>query len=357
MPGKKKRATIVDVASKAGVSLGTASRALNNRRGVDPDLRRKVTRAARVLNYVRAANGRKAQRETCPIVTFVLSNRDFLHPVHARLLQGAEEFCEENGFFVVFKRFDYSASTPLADLKLPATLQQHGIADCLILAGTNHGNLIEATRKADIPYVLYGNNLVSPKPHPAFDQVRSDDYPGACEAVRYLVRLGHRHIAYIGDISQPWYDVRYRAYLDAMKEAGLEPIAQTVGLSADNARNGYSSAEVILRDGAPITAILAGADDVAMGVWEQLRQKGIRVPEEMSLMGFGDIPDARLAIPPLTTVRIPFLEIGRELAKMAIQKTTAPQVPIPEVVLPTEVALRGTTWPIAALGAARSTSS
>ncbi len=80
--------TIVDVAHMAGVSLGTASRVLNNRRGVDPELVRKVNDAARSLSYVRSATARRASRDTAPVITFVLSNRDFLHPVHARLLQG-----------------------------------------------------------------------------------------------------------------------------------------------------------------------------------------------------------------------------------------------------------------------------
>src|SRR5256885_3446201 len=123
-----KRATIVDVASKAGVSLGTASRVLNNRAGVDPELRRKVRDAARLLRYVRAENARPAARDSHPIVTFVLSNRDFLHPVHARLLQGAEEYCEKRGYFVVFKKLDYAPNTPVSRLSLPEVLRDHKIA-------------------------------------------------------------------------------------------------------------------------------------------------------------------------------------------------------------------------------------
>lgn len=342
---EKLGATIVDVASKAGVSLGTASRVLNNRRGVDPELRRKVTEAARSLSYVRAENARRASRETCPIITFVLSNRGFLHPVHARLLQGAEQYCEESGFFVVFKRLDYAADTPLSELKLPALLREHGIADCLILAGTNYPNLIEATERAGVPYVLYGNNLVGESPHGPVDQARSDDGSGAREGVRYLIRLGHRQICFIGDISQPWYEVRYKAYLGVMADAGLEPLAQTVGLSLDNARNGYASTEAILQRGLAISAIFAGADDVAFGVWEQVRQRGMRIPDDISLLGFGDMPDAHLMEPPLTTVRIPFLEIGRQLARMAIEKANSPRSPLPETVVPTELILRGTTWP------------
>jgi LacI family transcriptional regulator len=344
--------TIVDVAQTAGVSLGTASRVLNNRRGVDPELIRKVNEAARSLNYVRSATARRASRETAPVITFVLSNRDFLHPVHARLLQGAEEFCEENGYFVVFKKFDYSPGASPADLKLPAALRQHGIADCLILAGTNYPNLIETTHRTRVPYILFGNNLVSDTPHPPFDQVRSDDAHGSLEAIRYLVRLGHRRICFIGDISHCWYADRYRAYLEAMREAGLEPIAQTVALSQDNFSNGFSSAEAVLHRNASVTAIFAAGDDVAYGVWEQLRKTGRRVPDDVSLIGFGDLPGANLMIPPLTTIRQPCIEIGRQLARMAIEKAKLPNIPLPETVVQTELILRGTTWPFAAASVA-----
>jgi DNA-binding LacI/PurR family transcriptional regulator len=337
--------TIVDVAQVAGVSLGTASRVLNNRRGVDPELVRKVNEAAHSLSYVRSATARRASRDTAPVITFVLSNRDFLHPVHARLLQGAEEFCEENGYFVVFKKFDYSPDASPADLKLPAALRQHGIADCLILAGTNYPNLIETTHRTRVPYILFGNNLVSATPHDPFDQVRSDDIHGSKDAVHYLARLGHKRICFIGDISHRWYADRYQAYLEAMHEAGLEPLAQTVALSPDNFSNGFACAEAILRRGVPITAVFAAGDDVAFGVWEQLRKAGLRVPDDVSLVGFGDLPGANLMIPPLTTVRQPCLDIGRQLARMAIEKAKHPSVRLPETIVQTELVLRGTTWP------------
>jgi len=266
------RATIVDVAALAEVSLGTASGALNHRRGVGPQLRLKFAEAARSLHYVRAANARKAMRETCPIITFILGNRDFLHPMHARLLLGAEQYCEERGYFLVFKRFDYSPGAAIADLKLPSLLREHGIADCLILAGTNYPNLIEATGRAGIPYVYFGTNLVGKAPNPGFDQAGASEIQGAREATRYLVRLGHRYICYIGDTSQPWFERRHRAYAETMTGAGLEPLAQTVSLSPDNFQNGFSSAEAVLGSGAPVTAIFAGSDHIALGAWEQVRR-------------------------------------------------------------------------------------
>jgi DNA-binding LacI/PurR family transcriptional regulator len=341
----KRRATVIDVAHQAGVSLGTVSRVINNRRDVDPELRRKVTEAARALHYVRTERGRRVSRESCPIITFVLSNREFLHPMHARMLQGAEQYCEERGYFVVFKRLDYAPETPASKLQLPSLLREHGIADCLILAGTNYPNLIEATAQAGVPYVVYGNNLLGSLPHGAADIARADDRTGSMEAVQYLVRLGHRRICYIGDISQPWFASRYQGYLAVMREAGLEPIAQTVRLSPDNFQSGFTSAEAMLRQGVRPTAIFAGSDHFALGAWEQLRRSGLRVPQDCSLIGFDDIPDSEVTNPPLTTVHNPFIEVGRELARLAIEKAKSPCELVPESVLPTELVMRGTTWP------------
>ncbi|HTS65520.1 MAG TPA: LacI family DNA-binding transcriptional regulator [Candidatus Acidoferrales bacterium] len=341
----KKPATIVDVARQAGVSLGTASRVMNNRRDVAPDLRRRVMEAARILHYVRTRRGRRAARESLPVISFVLANREFLHPMHARMLQGAEQYCEERGYFVVFKRFDYAPETRAEEMKLPSLLREHGIADSMILAGTNYPNLVEATAAAGIPYVLYGNNLVGYARLPRTDLARSDDRAGCLQAVRYLVKLGHRQICYVGDISQPWFANRYQAYLSVVEEAGLEPMAQTVRLSADNFQSGFHSAEVILRQGLRPTAIFCGSDHIALGVWEQLRRGGVRVPQDCSLVGFDDIPDAEVTNPPLTTVRNPFLEVGRELARLAIEKAKSPCAPVAEAVLPTELVMRGTTWP------------
>jgi DNA-binding LacI/PurR family transcriptional regulator len=335
----------VAVAAKAGVSLGTASRVLNNRKDVDRELRRRVMEAVRALGYSRTERGRRASRETCPIITFVLSNREFLHPMHARMLQGAEQYCEETGYFVVFKRFEYGPATPVADLRLPSLLHEHGIADCLILAGTNYPNLIAATEAAGVPYVLYRNNLVGDPPREGVDQVRSDDRSGAVEAVRYLVKLGHRRICFIGDVSLPWSASRYQAYCSVVSEAGVEHMAQTVGLAEDAYRNGLASTEAILRHAVLPTAIFAASDHVALGVLEQLRRSSVRVPEDCSVVGFDDLPDAQAANPPLTTVYNPFFELGRALARMAVDKAKAPCEEQAEIVLPTDLVLRRTTWP------------
>ena len=337
--------TIRDVARRAGVAVGTVSRVVNNRPDVNQELRERVLRALEELNYRPNARARSFARNSSPIVSFILSNRDFLHPFHSHVLQGVEEYCEETGYFVIYTSFRYSPMVAPAELRLPSVLQSHGIADCVILAGANYDNFTSNLEKQGIHYVLLVSNFVTKRRREAYDQVRFDDYGGAVEATRYLIQLGHRHIWYIGDTSVPWYRRRYEGYTKAMIEARLEPMAQTLSLSDDRFLNGLNSARVIFERNVPVTAILAGADDVAYGAWEALRLQGLDVPRDVSLIGFDD-QHAQSRIPALTSVRVEASEVGRQLAKMAITKISLKGQRSPEVVLPTKLMKRETCRPL-----------
>src|SRR4051795_9152706 len=152
--------TIKHVAKHAGVAVGTVSRVINGRPDVSPVLREKVERSIRELNFRPNARAQSLGRNASPIISFILSNRSILHPFHARVLQGVEEYCADQGYFVVFARFDYAPETPADSLQLPAVLQSHGIADCVIAAGTNYPNFLSALEKLEMKYVVLGNNLV-----------------------------------------------------------------------------------------------------------------------------------------------------------------------------------------------------
>jgi len=285
-------------------------------------------------------------------VSFILSNRDFLHPFHSHVLQGVEEYCEETGHFVMYTRFRYSPELTASKIRLPGVLQRHGIADCMILAGTNYENFVNVLEKRGIQYVLLANNLVSTRRREPVDQVRFDDYGGALEATRYLIHLGHKHIWYIGDTTMPWYQRRCAAYEKAMNEAGLKPRAQTVALSDDRFMNGFSSVQMILDQKSPMTAIFAGTDDVAYGALEALRGHGQEVPRDVSLVGFDDQYGSQ-RVPALTSVRVEAEEVGRELAKMAISKITNKGHRSLELLVPTKLIRRETCRPLLATGQER----
>jgi LacI family transcriptional regulator len=200
----KKKITVREVASYADVAVGTVSRVLNRNSTVNPALRNRVEDAIRKLNYTPSGQ-RSALEVGAPSISFVLSNRGFLHPVHAFILQGVEEYCRSFGYLVLYTSFEYRPETPWSQLVLPKVLTDHNIADCLILVGMNYENLLCALDNAGVPYIYGGNKLIASKTPPPFDAVRWDDRAAGRDATDYLIRLGHRRIAYIGDISLPWY--------------------------------------------------------------------------------------------------------------------------------------------------------
>jgi DNA-binding LacI/PurR family transcriptional regulator len=337
-------ATIRDVARRARVAIGTVSRVVNNRPDVNGELRARVLRAAQALDYRPNARARSFARNSSAVLSFILSNRDFLHPFHAHVLQGVQKYCEDAGYFVMYTCFRYSPTVSPAQIALPGVLQSHGMADCVVLAGVNYDNFIGVLEKRSVNYVLLANNFISKRRRDLLDRVRFDDFTGAADATRYLIQLGHKHIWYIGDTSLPWYQARYEAFSQVMNEAGLQPMAQTMALSDDRFLNGMNSVQMLLERRTHVTAIFAGTDDVAYGAWEGIRRHGMQVPRDISLVGFDD-QQGMLGIPSLTSVRVDTEEIGRQLAKMAITKIASKGQSLNEVLIPTKLVKRETCRP------------
>jgi LacI family transcriptional regulator len=339
------RVTIRDIAKIAGVSIGTVSRVINQRKDVQAELRDRVEKVMQEINYHPNPRAQAFARNSTHILSFLVSNSDLLHPFHSRILMGVAKHCEQAGFLALYSIYQYLPDTPAQALDLPAVLQRHGVAECMILSGTNYPNLLECLEERGVNFVLLGNNYVSEAPRPPMDQVRFDDFGGAYEATSYLLQLGHRDIWYIGDTSLPWYRSRYEGFSRAMTEAGLTPHGQIFGISDDRFVNGLRSAEMILEQGAPITAIFAGTDDMAYGAMEALSARGLSVPKDVSVVGFDDQRYGGRARE-LTTVRVEAEEIGAHLARMAISKIQSPGKTLPEVVVPTQLIRRGTCQPL-----------
>jgi len=291
---------------------------------------------------------RRAEKEIpgARIISFVLSNRSLQHPLHSRILQGVEAFCSEAGYAVVYRSFKYPAQMPPEDIQLSGLLRQHGVANSVILAGTNYSNLLHALKTCRIPYVTLANNVIGERSTaPGFDQVRFDDVQGAADATRYLLELGHRDIWFIGDPSKPWCRHRYAAYARVLAEAGLTPRELAGGVSDDQSVDGQHTFDLLYERKVPISAILAGTEETAYGVRDSIRRHHLEIPRDISLIGFDDqYEEQRVA--GMTTVRVDSEEIGRQLAKVAIQKIRNPQTPVPEVVVPTKLIRRSSCRPV-----------
>lgn len=334
--------TIRDVARHAGVGVGTVSRVLNGGNHVSGPTRDRVLAAIRQLGYRPLAQARRILSRRAGMVCFLLSNRDFLHSLHARILQGVESYATTLTQHVVFAAVHYDEKTHPDRIPLPPILWERGWVDGLILAGTIYPNFLRGIEAIKVPFVAFGNNVFGLKGRPELDQVKFDAVRGEFEATRYLLEQGHRRIAFVGDTYYPWFRERYAGYLRAMRASQLKPLRWTGRHGGTFTAYGeWAAPHLAARNPRP-TAILAGNDEIAYGLWRSLRQLGVRVPDEVSLIGFDDREEALLMDPPLTTVRVPKEEIGRALMKLLLEKLDQPLTPLGELTLPTELVVRET---------------
>jgi len=336
------KTTIREVARAAGVGIGTISRVLNSSSQVSRKTRARVLDAIHRLGFRPNAQARRILKRRAEMVCFLLSNRDFLHPFHARILQGVESYATSLKQHVLFAALHYSPRTPPDRIDLPPVLQEHGLIDGLILAGTIYPNLLRRIESIHMPFVAFSNNVVGMGEEQQYDQVGFDDFNGTLQATRHLIGKGHRQIVFAGDISYPWLHRRFEGYQQGMRENKLKPAL----ILARNAQSfvdfGQKSVGRILSRRPRPTAAVAGNDEIAYGLWRSLRQQAIRVPDEISLVGFDDREEALLMDPPLSTVRVHKEEIGETCMKMLLERLHHPLMTFSQRILPTEFVIRGT---------------
>lgn len=336
--------TIEDVAREAGVGLGTVSRVLNNHPSVSDATRSKVLEVVKEMNYRPNVQARRLVKGKAESVCFVLSNREFIDPFHARVLHGAQKFFASLGQQVIYLPFDYPDTKDSDSLMLPKIISARGVVDGVILAGTNRQNLLNALDSANVPYVVFGNNLLTDN-EDVPDSVWFDGRDGGRQVGRHLAEKGCRDIWYLGRINQPWFRRRYEGCKLAVEENGLHLNLAPDMPAADSVQYGYQAISALLDEKRDVDGVFAGNDAIAYGVWKALAERGIKLPEDIALVGFDDRELCTLTTPNLSSVRTFNEEIGRECAKMLLEKLQNPGVKMPMVVIPTELIVRGSSDP------------
>jgi DNA-binding LacI/PurR family transcriptional regulator len=342
MEAVPRKTTIREVAKAAAVGIGTISRVLNSSTQVSRETRARVLDAIRRLGFRPNAQARRMLKRRSEMVCFLLSNRDFLHPFHARILQGVESYASGLKQHVLFAALHYSPRTAPERIDLPPVLQEHGLIDGLILAGTIYPNLLRRIESIHMPFVAFSNNVVGMGDEQQLDQVGFDDLIGTLQATRYLIGKGHRQIVFAGDISYPWFHRRFEGYRQGMRESKLKPVSIMVRNAQSFIDFGQKSVERILSRRPRATAAVAGNDEIAYGLWRSLQRHAIKVPGDISLVGFDDREEALLMDPPLSTVRVHKEEIGETCMKMLLERLHHPRMTFSQRILPTEFVIRGT---------------
>jgi DNA-binding LacI/PurR family transcriptional regulator len=328
-----KNFTLQDLARSAKVSPATVSRVVSGNPSVDPAIRRQVHRAATKLG-IDLEERRKGKSK---IVAFLLANRDVLHSFQARVLLGAETYCSQHNWELLFMSFHYSPETPPEALHLPQLLSPRTNARAVILGGSNYPNLFQALETRGLAYSVLGNNVIGDWSRKNCDVAYSDDIEGAFEATSYLISKGHRHIGYIGNLQLPWFKRCHVGYEKAMRAANLP--CRFVDIRSDGSQLGYLGTKSLLRNHEELSAILAGSDQVAAGIYDALRETNTAIPDQISVVGFNDTQGS-LLYPPLTTVREFPEELGRHLAEFVLKRLQDPDQTPRELTIPTQLVIR-----------------
>ncbi|WP_251043387.1 LacI family DNA-binding transcriptional regulator [Arthrobacter sp. ISL-48] len=327
------RPKIADVAAAAGVSVPTVSKVLNGRSHVSEATRAKVRQALEELDYTK----RNIPAAQPGLLQLVVNNFD--SPWVLETMEGVEAAASRLGYAIAYTRADHATAEGWRKLRESSANRLAGV---VLLAPRSGSRLVITLRSLNIPAVAIdpevSEGLTIPSVSPA-------SFSGALAAVGHLLGLGHRRIGIItGRGHSPGHGLaRYAAYVAALHDAGLPVLPELV-------RDGDFSIESGLRLGGdlldlpePPTAIVTGSDLQALGVMNAAAQRSLKIPGDLSIVGFDDIAQAALMSPPLTTVRQPLAQ----LASMAVGIVTEQQgaaVPV-ALEVATELVIRGTTAP------------
>ena len=322
--------TITSIAAEAGVSVPTVSRVLNGRSDVAPETRERIERLLREHDYrkpVRRATGRAG------LVDLVFNDLD--SPWALEIVRGVEEVAHGSGVGTVVSAIHRRVNDRrqwLENLRDRAT-------DAVILVMTDlDSDLGDELARLHVPAVV-----IDPAGNPAMDvpMIGATNWAGAVAATEHLIALGHERIAHVSGPSGLWCSrSRLDGYRAGLAAGGLEVLPELVVDGNFDYRSGFDAGTRLMSLEQPPTAVFAASDHMAMGVYEAVRKAGRRVPDDVSVVGFDDLPEAQWASPPLTTVRQPLAQMGRMAAQVALRMVGGEAVESPRVELATELVVR-----------------
>ena len=324
--------TIKDIAEKAEVSISTVSKSLNDKGGVSPHTRQKILNIAKEMGYFSFHSQANLKTHN---IAFIMSRHHipiFNNPFYTRVIAGVEIEVETYDYNLLF------STIKLEDLKsseIPSIVSQNKV-DGLILAGADINNeMIKAIEELKFPTVLVDNYLNSP----IMDSIVSDNFNGAMQAVEYLISMGHQKIGYAGGPnSHPSFNERYKAYKLEMIENNLKINDKFIKIKDEFDQNmGKELAKSFLKEKELPTAIFAANDATAIGLLQTFNKYGVKVPDDISIIGFDNIELTAFTTPKITTISVDKEGMGQEAARKLFDRIQNPEKKSTKSVIPTEL--------------------
>ena len=316
-----KHPTVVDIAARAGVAPMTVSRVINESGYVSEAMREKVMRVVKELNYHPNGLARSLKRQSTQVVGILLP--DIVNPFSAELVRGIQEVLLSRGYASFICTSERSIEREQAGLR---ALFDHRV-DGIVVATreTPTGNdWLRSLVERNLPVVMVGREF----PHPLVDRVTADHEKGGYEATKHLIASGHKRIAFVGvSLASGAGLRRFQGYLAALRDHGLPILEELIagpdslsGPGYSTQDDGYQCIKRLLALRKPPTAVFARNDFTAIGAMCALHDQGLAVPDDVSIVGFDNVPLAAYTSPPLTTVDQPTIEQGRQAASLLLER-------------------------------------
>jgi LacI family transcriptional regulator len=330
--------TIADVAKRAGVSKMTVSRVINNSGYTSQETRVRVEQAVAELGYIPNALARSLRfRQTRTIALIVT---DITNPFFTTVARGVEDIANEKGFSVIFCNTD---EAPDEEAQYVNVLLQKQVDGLLLVPTGGAAETVEFLNNHTVPFVLLDRRV----PGMDVDVVRCDSEQGAYDIIRHLLDLGHQRIAALGGSANITSSMdRVEGYRRAMIEAGLENEAYRAYFTAFTVEGGYRAAQLALAEKTLPTAFFATNNFIAIGAMRLLRERGLSVPDDVSVVSFDDLPAAIVLDPFLTVIEQHAYEMGQRATELLLNRlhgkgSAEPQ----EILIPADLIIRRSSAP------------
>jgi len=333
------KVTIYDVAKKAGVSISTVSRVLNNTGRISERTRKRVLRVMEELHYqpsmvASALTGKRTR-------TIGLVIPDVANPFFSEIARKVEDRGREQGFNVLMCNTDNNPETEEMYLSL---LRQKSVDGIIIGTTTNNYTMIKELLERNFPLVFIAQDI----PELAINVVRVDDFLGGYQAVSHLVSLGHQQIAImLGNLRRTSDKYRLQAYQQVLQENGLKYEESWIVYTDYSMVDGKRAAMELLQSTPRPTAIFACFDSLAVGIYQAAKELGLRIPHDLSVVGFDNTILSSIIDPPLTTVAQPIEEMGRQAVDLLIAQVEGANHTKQRIILPPHLVVRRSACHIA----------
>ncbi len=290
--------TILHVAERAGVSKATVSRVINGNPHVKEEIRSRVLLAIDELGYRPSAVARNLATNRSSLIGLILP--DITNPFFPVLARGVEDAAHRLGYGLFISNTD---NDPKKEQEYIHKMAEQQVGGIVLISSILNEEAVHDLTNLQTPIVLCDRRIANAP----FDAVLIDDFRAAYESVSDLISRGHTRIAHLaGPKNIESAENRKKGYLEAMRHAGLEPFISMGNFSYES---GFHQTESVIEDWHP-TAIFAANDLVALGAIQKIHDLGLRVPQDISVMGCDDIQFSRMSRPTLSTISIPVYQIG-----------------------------------------------